>query len=312
MTEQPDPATSGHILVAEDDRFFRKILAKRLKAAGHRVTLTSNGRAAWEVIQACTPELLLTDWMMPHMDGYELCRRVKAEPAYSAVYCILLTAKDAIVDKINALDIGADDYLIKPCDDGELLARVRTGLRVHRLCARLEEVSVTDPLTGLRNRRYLDQRLDEEISRCRRYRTPLSLVMIDPDHFKAVNDQFGHPIGDTILSAVGNVLSERVRLGEVAARIGGDEFAVLLPNTNLAGARAFADWVEEALLELADDLEECDDLVVAGSAGVAQLEADWKSTDLIKAADAALYGRKQERGKERIALAARADQPPGA
>lgn len=301
MTQQSRPVKGGHILVAEDDRFFRKILAKRLKAAGHRVTLTCDGQEAWEAIQSSTPELLLTDWMMPHMNGYELCGRIKAEPAYKAVYCILLTAKDAVVDKISALDMGADDYLIKPCDDGELLARVRTGLRVHRLCARLEEVSVTDPLTGVFNRRYLDQRLEEEISRGRRHHTPLSLVMIDLDHFKAVNDQFGHPIGDTILSAVGRVLSQRVRLGEVAARIGGDEFAVLLPNTDLKGARAFADWVEEALYELADDLEECEDIVVAGSAGVAQLEADWKSTDLIKAADAALYERKQERHKEHVA-----------
>ncbi len=300
MTEQDQPIKGGHILVAEDDRFFRKILAKRLEAAGHRVTLTCNGQEAWEAIQDCAPELLLTDWMMPHMDGYELCRRVKAEPAYKAVYCILLTAKGGVVDKISALDIGADDYLIKPCDNGELLARVRTGLRVYRLCARLEEVSVTDPLTGLRNRRYLDQRLEEEISRSRRHHTPLSLVMIDLDHFKAVNDQFGHPIGDTILSAVGRLLTQRVRHGEVAARIGGDEFAVLLPSTDLKGARAFADWVEEALHELAADLEECEGLVVSGSAGVAQLESGWSSADLIKAADASLYEQKLGHNRERV------------
>ena len=129
-------------MVAEDDRFYRQILAKRLKAAGHRVTLTSNGLEAWEAIQADAPELLLTDWMMPLLDGYELCRKVKDEPSCKAVYCILLTAKGGVQDKIAALDVGADDYLIKPCDDGELLARVRTGLRVHRLCARLAEVSL--------------------------------------------------------------------------------------------------------------------------------------------------------------------------
>ena len=291
------PSSGGHIVVAEDDRFYRQILAKRLKAAGHRVTLTSNGQEAWEAIQADAPELLLTDWMMPLLDGYELCRKVKDEPSCKAVYCILLTAKGGVQDKIAALDVGADDYLIKPCDDGELLARVRTGLRVHRLCARLEEVSITDPLTGLRNRRYLDQRLDEEISRCRRYRTPLSLVLVDLDHFKEVNDRYGHPVGDEILSAVGTVLAERTRLGEVAARIGGDEFAVLLPNTSLEGARAFARNIENALPEVRGrlDVSEEMDLEVAGSAGAAQLMEGKGASDLVKAADDALYVRKQER-----------------
>jgi len=303
--KQPDEPIikGGHILVAEDDRFFRQILAKRLKAAGHRVTLTSDGQEAWEAIQDSPPEVLLTDWMMPHIDGSELCGRIKSEPAYKAVYCILLSAKGGVSDKISALDMGADDYLIKPCDDGELLARVRTGLRVHRLCARLEEVSVTDPLTGLRNRRYLDQRLDEEISRCRRYRNPLSLVMIDLDLFKAVNDKFGHPVGDKILAEVGKLLSQRVRLGEVAARIGGDEFAVLLPNTDFDGASAFAQWADEAMRDLASTVKECPGLVVAGSAGVAQLQSGWSSDDLIKAADKSLYEQKQARHDERVASA---------
>lgn len=290
------PAEGGHILVAEDDRFYRQILAKRLTAAGHRVTLTSNGLEAWEAVQEDTPELLLSDWMMPHLDGFELCKRIKREASLKAVYCILLTAKGGVNDKIAALDVGADDYLIKPCDDGELLARVRTGLRVHRLCARLEEVSITDPLTGLRNRRYLDQRLEEEISRCRRYNTPLSLVLIDLDHFKGINDQFGHPFGDEVLAAVGTVLAERTRLGEVAARIGGDEFAILLPNTSGKGARAFARSVEQEIETVRDRLSVgTEELHVAGSAGAAELKGDWTAAELVKAADRALYKRKQQR-----------------
>jgi len=281
---------AGRILVAEDDRFYRKILGKRLTAAGHTVVLTENGEEAWAEIQAEPPELVISDWMMPRLCGYELCRRIKGEPSLRSVYCILLTAKDGVGDKIAALDVGADDYLVKPCDDEELLARVRSGLRIHRLCATLEQVSITDELTGLHNRRYLDQRLDEEVSRARRHQTPLSLVMIDLDGFKSVNDRLGHAVGDEVLARVGEFLRHR-RGGEVAARIGGDEFVVVLPDTDLEGATGFARSVEESLahIELRGDVR------VAGSAGSAELRDDWEAADLLKAADDALYARKQER-----------------
>ena len=276
--------------MAEDDRFYRKILGKRLEAAGHSVVLTENGEEAWVTCQEEPFEVVISDWMMPRLDGYELCRLIKGEPSLRSVYCILLTAKDRVGDKIAALDVGADDYLVKPCEDAELLARVRTGLRIHRLCATLEQVSITDELTGLHNRRFLDQRLEEEVSRARRHDTPLSLVMIDLDHFKSVNDSHGHAMGDDVLAKVGEMLGRR-RGGEVAARIGGDEFVVVLPDTDLAGAHGFARAVEEALagLELRDGIR------VGGSAGCAQLEDNFKPTDLLKAADDALYARKQER-----------------
>lgn len=292
--------TCGRILVAEDDRFYRQILGKRLRGVGYDVFLTANGEEAWQALHEHAVELLLTDWMMPRLDGYELCRRVKRDPGLDKVYCILLTAKDRVDDKVSALDGGADDYLLKPCDDSELLARVRTGLRVHRLYARLEEVSVTDSLTGVGNRRFFDRRLREEVSRCRRYGTPLSLVLIDLDHFKDINDRHGHPVGDDVLVHVGAALRERVRSGELVARIGGDEFAVLMPNTDLDGARAFAEWVEEALTKLPLAMAELVGLEVAGSAGCAELLEDGSDHDLLKTADAALYERKKQRQREDV------------
>lgn len=281
--------------MAEDDAFFRQILAKRLRAAGHDVVLTANGEEAWHLLRSFSPEVVVTDWMMPRIDGFELCRRIKVDPAFETVYCILLTAKDRTEDKVSGLDVGADDYLLKPCDDDELLARVRAGLRIHRLYQRLEEVSLTDALTGLGNRRSFDQRLAEEVARCRRNHLPLSLVLLDLDHFKRINDEHGHPAGDAALRAVGHTIQTRMRAGEIAARIGGDEFAVLLPNADLAGACAFAEWIAEALSR--SDLG--DGVTVSGSTGCAAL-GDGGSASLIREADKALYAAKRARAESLV------------
>lgn len=290
----PHPLT-GRVLVAEDDRFYRQILAKRLRAAGHTVSLTENGLEAWSSLLADPPEVLLSDWMMPALDGFELCRRVKQDPVRKAVYVILLTAKDRTADKVAALDTGADDYLVKPCEDSELLARIRAGLRVHRMQIRLRESSETDALTGLRNRRYFDQWLGEEVVRSRRYHTPLCLILVDLDGFKEVNDRFGHPAGDRVLVEVGQVLRERIRGSDVAARIGGDEFAVLLPNTPLEGAQRLAAEVEEGLARIEVCLGDAMAVHTSGSAGCAELGQEMDAASLLRAADESLYARKQQR-----------------
>ncbi|MEM8884827.1 MAG: diguanylate cyclase [Planctomycetota bacterium] len=281
--------------MAEDDRFYRRILQKRLEAAGHDVVVTTNGVEAWDIIEESRPEVLLSDWMMPKMDGYELCRRVKDTPMLQSVYCVLLTAKDRVEDKVSALDGGADDYLVKPCDDKELLARVRTGLRVSRLHRRLEDVSRRDGLTELYNRRSYDERLFEEISRSERYETPLALVMVDLDHFKAVNDNFGHVVGDEVLIEVAKRLDVRVRAGEVAVRFGGDEFAIILPNTDLAGAEVLARDIEQMVSDVALPRSDVFPYRISASAGCAELKRGFGGKELTRAADLALYARKRER-----------------
>jgi len=291
----PVGTSGGRVLVAEDDRFYRRILEKRLEAAGHEVVVTTNGAEAWKIIQEDPPEVLLSDWMMPHMDGYELCRHVKDQEGLQAVYCVLLTAKDRVDDKVTALDGGADDYLVKPCEDKELLARVRTGLRVNRLHKRLEEASRRDGLTGLYNRRSFDERLWEEIARSRRYDSPLSLVMIDLDHFKAVNDNFGHVVGDEVLIEVAKRLDIRVRAGEVAVRFGGDEFAVILPNTPVDGAQVLARDLEETIGKATLPRDDVFPHRISASAGAAELKRGFGPKELIRAADLALYARKKDR-----------------
>jgi diguanylate cyclase (GGDEF)-like protein len=296
--------SGGRVLVAEDDRFYRRILEKRLEAAGHEVVVTTNGAEAWELVQEDPPEVLLSDWMMPRMDGFELCRHVKDQESLQTVYCVLLTAKDRVDDKVSALDGGADDYLVKPCEDKELLARVRTGLRVSRLYARLEEASRRDGLTGLYNRRSFDERLYEEIARAQRYGSELSLVMVDLNHFKAVNDNFGHVVGDEVLIDIAKRLDVRVRAGEVAVRFGGDEFAIILPNTGREGAEVLARDIEACIGKSKLPRDDVFPHRVSASAGAAELKRGFGPKELIRAADLALYARKKDRkaeGEELIA-----------
>lgn len=296
MNNRTNVSTSrGRIVVAEDDRYYRRILEKRLQAAGHEVIVCSDGAEAWELVQNDPPEVLLSDWMMPGMDGFDLCRNVKESRQLQTVYCVLLTAKDRVEDKVTALDGGADDYLVKPCDDNELLARVRTGLRVSRLCASLEETARRDGLTDLYNRRSFDERLFEEIHRSVRHQTPLTLVMVDLDHFKAVNDNFGHVVGDEVLIEVAKRLEVRVRAGEVAVRFGGDEFAVILPNTGVEGGRIVARDLEELISSIALPRGDVFPFQVSGSAGVAELKRGFGPKELIRAADLELYGRKAQK-----------------
>ncbi len=287
----------GRIVVAEDDRFYRQILAKRLAAEGHDVVLTQHGEEAWAAILDDPPELLLTDWMMPELDGHKLCRRMKDHDTLHTVYCILLTAKDRVEDKVAALDAGADDYLLKPCDDSELLARVRAGLRQHRTWFRLAAATVTDPLTGVGNRRLFDQRLREECMRADRYDTPLSLVLIDIDQFKAINDTYGHPAGDAVLRRIGELLACELRTGEAVARIGGDEFAALLPNADGEDAERVAARIEGIACTHPIDLPDGTKIVVRVAAGAASLQSNQDPLSLVENADKALYKRKRTKQK---------------
>lgn len=241
----PDP---WPVLVVDDHPVTCRLLEAQLRREGYRVLSAANGREALKRLRENFCPLVLTDWMMPEMDGLELCRAIRREQWDSYVYLILLTARDSLDDVLMGLEAGADDYLVKPVHPMELLARMRTGRRILALERTLKEhnreiarLAVTDPLTGVYNRRYLMENLSRELTRARRYHRPLGLILCDLDHFKGINDTFGHGVGDEVLQEFTRRVSGQVRQGvDWLARLGGEEFVLVLPETGLAGSLALA------------------------------------------------------------------------
>ena len=209
---------SAAILLAEDDPVTRMLMTRFLKKAGYEVDAVADGTDALEHMTQRYYPFLVTDWEMPEMGGIELCKAVRNLQLDGYVYALLLTARNAKEHIIAGLEAGADDYLVKPVHEPELIARLNTGRRIlaleHSLRAANERnriLSVTDPLTGAFNRRYMMEQLPRELERCRRYGNPLSVIMCDVDHFKQVNDRFGHLVGDFVLAEIASLLRKCVR-----------------------------------------------------------------------------------------------------
>jgi len=256
MTE---PATSTtqpawRILLVDDEPTQRLIMARLLKRAGYQVETAGNGKEALEKIEAGDFQLMITDWEMPEMDGIALCRALRASPGKGYIYTILLTARDAIEHVVTGLQAGADDYLTKPVIEPELMARLNTGRRIVKLERSLRaandenrRLSITDPLTGAYNRRYLMEQLPREMDRAARYGRQLATIMCDVDHFKRINDTQGHLIGDEVLKWFVAQMQGAVRNCDWVARYGGEEFVIVLPETNVTSAAVAAEHVRAQL-----------------------------------------------------------------
>jgi len=251
----------------------------------------------------------MMDVVMPGLSGIDCCRLIKTMTADTFLPVMLVTGKSDTESRVEGLRIGADDYVCKPFDDRELLARVNGMLRIKRLHdhvqesrARLEQLSVIDELTGLYNYRYLHSRLAEEYKRAERYHEPLACAMIDVDHFKRVNDTHGHDVGDAVLREVGTRLKTGLREIDVVARYGGEEFMLVLPGTHSPGAIVVADRLWRAVSE-APITVGAGSLHVTVSIGIACYPSrDVNSKDeLLKAADVALYQAKSE-GRDRVCV----------
>jgi diguanylate cyclase (GGDEF)-like protein len=293
------------ILVADDDRLTREHTASLLRAHGFSVEVVEDGQLAVERVARGGVDLVLLDVMMPKMGGLETCRVLKSMQREAFLPVVLVTAKSDTASRVEGLKIGADDYIAKPFDEEELLARVDAMLRIKKLHdqvsharAKLERVSVHDELTGLYNYRYLHTRLNEEFKRAERYHEPLGCIVIDVDSLKTHNEAAGRDEGDRILLEVAEGIRKTVREIDVVARFGGDEFLVALPSTHFAGSVALAERLWREITEARPAKDPAGGRRVSVSIGVALYPSrDVRAKDaLLRAADAALVQAKRDGG----------------
>ena len=298
-------AFSGcEILLAEDDAVTTLVTRRFLQKAGYQVTTVENGQQALKLLGERFFPIVLTDWEMPELDGPELCRRIRQMEHAGYVYTILLTARTSRDHILAGLEAGADDYVTKPVDEAELVARLKTAHRIIELEQRLRaaneqavQLSITDALTSVYNRRHFMGEFPRELERARRFGTPVSLVMCDVDHFKRINDERGHQAGDEVLREVAAVLRGTVRPQiDWIARYGGEEFAVVLPGADHKGALIVAERLRANLA--AREIATPKGIVRAtASFGVASEQSAWPAPGvtaeaLIAAADLCLYASK--------------------
>ncbi len=295
------------ILLIDDSRLIAPVAKMILTKRGHEVILAQDGLAGLEAAKSERPDMILLDLIMPVMDGYKVCENLKQEDSTKEIPVIMLTSKAEPADKVKGLEMGALDYVTKPFDEGELVARVNIHVRLKELYEALEEknrqlqeLANKDGLTGLFNHRYFHEQLSKDFLRARRYHESLSCILFDIDYFKKFNDNYGHQTGDVVLSTLGRVIEEAIRDSDFAARYGGEEFAVILYHADQPAAV----HVAERLRQMVEDREIHDKdkmLHVTISVGVATFphEEIRDSKKLIECADKALYKAK-ENGRNRV------------
>ncbi|MCE1247709.1 MAG: diguanylate cyclase [Firmicutes bacterium] len=321
--------SKGLILLAEDDESSLDILQFLLHQWGYRVITAVNGKEAMEKSDSIMPDLVISDVMMPLATGYDLCNHVKSRYKDVFIPVILITAKSDLDSKVAGLNIGADDYVTKPYSHHELEARIKALFRIKelhdeliksnkelvelnqklqksldenkKLQAELEEkneqllqLSRHDGLTNLYNRRTFYELMDNELSRAKRYSLPLSCIMLDIDHFKSVNDTYGHLAGDFVLNKVAKILLKNSRQNDIVARYGGEEFVLLLPNTNSKQADIVAERIRKEI-ETTGFLFSDHKIAMSISCGVGQLfDEDEDKNMFLKAIDEELYRAKRQ------------------
>jgi diguanylate cyclase (GGDEF)-like protein len=303
-------SSADAVLIAEDDPIFRRILESWFKRWNYDVTAVDNGLAAWELLQQeNSPQLAVLDWMMPGMDGVELCRRIRSHDQGPYRYVLLLTAKDDKQDMIAGLEAGADDYLTKPFDVDELRARVRAGKRILDLQAALIRAQGAlrfeashDRLTAIWNRGAILDLLAGETERSRRSNSSLGVIMADVDFFKQVNDTHGHLVGDAVLQEVGRRLASSLRTYDSVGRYGGEEFLIIVPGADASNLAVAAERLRRRIADqpIATSAGPLSVTVSLGLTVAQAIESRLVEPEaLLRAADAALYSAKA-RGRNRV------------
>ncbi len=311
------------ILAVDDSPLDLRLLTRLLTAAGHEVATAGNGQEALRKALELTPQLVLTDWVMPEMDGLELCRSLRRAETALQIYVIILTGREDEEHLVEAFEAGADDYVVKPFSPRTLKARLRAAQRILKLQKevdqdkeeirryaaelsvanrKLQQAALTDLLTTLPNRRYAMDRLDQEWATAKRYGRELACMILDIDHFKRVNDTYGHDVGDMVLQKTAARLRDLIRKGDVLCRFGGEEFLLICGDTDLEGAKELAQrlcvGVSASQLETAGFKD-----TVQLSIGVAVYSDEMAShQEFLRAADQALYAAKRA-GRNRVCVA---------
>jgi two-component system, cell cycle response regulator len=292
-----------NIILVEDDAHVSHLISRQLTRAGYAVKAAGTIGAAREMIGKCQWDLAILDRHLPDGDGLDLCRELRLACPHG--YIVMVTGAGSAEEKLEGFAHGADDYVTKPFAVDELLARIRAGVRIVHLQKalmesnrQLEELSLTDSLTGIRNRRAFDERLDDAFEHAKRYERPLSLVVLDVDLFKQINDTHGHDTGDAVLRGVAHLVATCTRTTDFVARIGGEEFAVILPETPLFEAMQFAEKIRSRIA--ATPVAGLDVTVSLGVANA--LHSKVRNTaELFHAADQALY-RAKSNGRNRTEM----------
>ncbi len=299
------------ILIADDDPVSRRLLERLLAKWGYEAITADDGTKAWEILQSKhSPRVALLDWMMPGIDGLEICRRVRTRTAQPYVYILLLTANDKVGNVVEGLESGADDYLTKPFHPEELKARLRVGLRVLDLENGLVEAredlrfkASHDALTSIWNRGAIIELLENELSRARRDGSSVGVLMVDIDHFKMINDSRGHLVGDEVLRAVTGRLKSEVRSYDSVGRYGGEEFLILLPGCDTPKLQAKAQQLVNVIARGPIGTTAGTVAVTISIGGIATSECPHAdSNSLLRAADTALY-RAKTTGRNRSEVA---------
>lgn len=301
------------ILIVDDASQNLQLLGDILEQAGYFTTFATSGRQAIERVKTANPDLILLDLMMPDMDGLEVCERLKLNAELADIPVIFITACPNQKSLLDAFEKGAVDYVIKPFNVLELLARVRTHLELKysrdrlkkllrersQLTKELQRLATTDPLTGAWNRRQFFTLAEREFNRACRYHCPFCLFMIDIDYFKKINDTYGHATGDLVLIQIAKAIASTLRESDFFGRIGGEEFVAILPETTLDNGAIVADRLRKNLANL-DISAQGKPVKITASIGLAIYQVEDESIDaILQRADEALYQAKNH-GRDRI------------
>jgi len=303
------------VLIAEENKVTLDILKKQLRSWGYNILTADTGQQAWKILKKGDIHMAILDWIMPGMNGPEVCRKVRQEKTDRYIYLIMLTSKNNSNDIIHGLTAGADDYLTKPFNQLELKARLQAGKRIILLEAqllnsqnRLRKMAEHDFLTKLWNRRSILNILDEEIIRSTRQHLPLSVIMIDIDGFKKINDTKGHQTGDIVLSEIASRLQDNIRSYDMVGRYGGDELFVVLPNCNLENLITIITRLQKSINRRKIKTSQTE-IHVTISSGGASSESDPETTaeKLISESDKALLNAKKK-GRNRYIISEKIQQ----